>query len=132
MDVSRMPKEGDRFGNWIIERTLDRGGMGMVYQAYNPDLGKSEKVALKVLDPAVAEKSADFVRRFYQEASIVFKTHCPNLVSIHDAGRDAASGFYYIVMEYLGGGTLRDRMRSRQSRREQPQSEAGRSAGGSE
>lgn len=111
MDVSRMPKEGDRFGNWIIERTLDRGGMGMVYQAYNPDLGKSEKVALKVLDPAVAEKSADFVKRFYQEASIVFKTHCPNLVSIHDAGRDATSGFYYIVMEFLGGGTLRDRMR---------------------
>ena len=112
MDVSRMPKEGDRFGNWIIERTLDKGGMGMVYLAYNPDLGKTEKVALKVLDPAVAEKSADFVKRFYQEASIVFKTHCPNLVSIHDAGRDAASGFYYIVMEYLGGGTLRDRMRT--------------------
>ena len=106
-----MPKEGDRFGNWIIERTLDRGGMGMVYQAYNPDLGKSEKVALKVLDPAVAERNADFVKRFYREASIVFKTRCPNLVSIHDAGRDAASGFYYIVMEYLGGGTLRDRMR---------------------
>ena len=113
MDVSHMPKEGDRFGNWIIERTLDKGGMGMVYLAYNPDLGKTEKVALKVLDPAVAEKSADFVKRFYQEASIVFKTRCPNLVSIHDAGRDAASGFYYIVMEYLGGGTLRDRMRSR-------------------
>lgn len=112
MDVSRMPKEGDRFGNWIIERTLDKGGMGMVYLAYNPDLGKTEKVALKVLDPAVAEKSAEFVKRFYQEASIVFKTHCPNLVAIHDAGRDAASGFYYIVMEYLGGGTLRDRMRS--------------------
>ena len=111
MDVSRMPKEGDRFGNWVIERTLDRGGMGMVYLAYNPDLGKSEKVALKVLDPAVAEKNADFVKRFYQEASIVFKTHCPHLVSIHDAGRDAASGFYYIVMEFLGGGTLRDRMR---------------------
>jgi len=113
MDVSRMPKEGDRFGNWVIERTLDKGGMGMVYLAYNPDLGKSEKVALKVLDPAVAERDADFVKRFYQEASIVFKTHCPNLVSIHDAGRDASSDFYYIVMEYLGGGTLRDRMRSR-------------------
>ena len=113
MDVSRMPKEGDKFGNWIIERTLDKGGMGMVYLAYNPDLGKSEKVALKVLDPAVAEKDADFVKRFYQEASIVFKTHCPNLVAIHDAGRDASSGFYYIVMEYLGGGTLRERMRIR-------------------
>ncbi|MGN0833648.1 MAG: protein kinase [Kiritimatiellia bacterium] len=113
MDVSRMPKEGDRFGNWIIERTLDKGGMGQVYLAYNPDLGKSEKVALKVLDPTVAERDADFVKRFYQEASIVFKTHCPHLVSIHDAGRDASSGCYYIVMEHLGGGTLRDRIRSR-------------------
>lgn len=111
MDVSRMPKEGDRFGNWTITRILNKGGMGMVYLVRNSTL-RVER-ALKVLDPAIAERNHEFVDRFNQEAALVCGMHSPHLVEVYDAGCEGASGFYYIVMEYLGGGTLRDRMRCR-------------------
>lgn len=111
MDVSRMPKEGDRFGNWTITRILSKGGMGMVYLVRNPTL-RAER-ALKVLDPAIAERNREFVDRFNQEAALVCGLHSPHLVEVYDAGCERTSGFYYIVMEYLGGGTLRDRMRCR-------------------
>lgn len=111
MDVSRMPKEGDRFGNWTITRILSKGGMGVVYLVRNPTL-RAER-ALKVLDPAIAERNHEFVDRFNQEAALVCGLHSPHLVEVYDAGCEGTSGFYYIVMEYLGGGTLRDRMRCR-------------------
>lgn len=111
MDVSRMPKEGDRFGNWTITRILNKGGMGVVYLVRNPTL-RVER-ALKVLDPAIAERNREFVDRFNQEAALVCGLHSPHLVEVYDAGCEGTSGFYYIVMEYLGGGTLRDRMRCR-------------------
>lgn len=111
MDVSRMPKEGDRFGNWTITRILNKGGMGVVYLVRNPTL-RVER-ALKVLDPAIAERNHEFVDRFNQEAALVCGLHSPHLVEVYDAGCEGTSGFYYIVMEYLGGGTLRDRMRCR-------------------
>lgn len=111
MDVSRMPKEGDRFGNWTITRILSKGGMGVVYLVRNPTL-RAER-ALKVLDPAIAERNREFVDRFNQEAALVCGLHSPHLVEVYDAGCERTSGFYYIVMEYLGGGTLRDRMRCR-------------------
>lgn len=111
MDVSRMPKEGDRFGNWTITRILSKGGMGVVYLVRNPTL-RVER-ALKVLDPAIAERNREFVDRFNQEAALVCGLHSPHLVEVYDAGCEGTSGFYYIVMEYLGGGTLRDRMRCR-------------------
>lgn len=111
MDVSRMPKEGDRFGNWTITRILSKGGMGVVYLVRNPTL-RAER-ALKVLDPAIAERNREFVDRFNQEAALVCGLHSPHLVEVYDAGCEGTSGFYYIVMEYLGGGTLRDRMRCR-------------------
>lgn len=111
MDVSRMPKEGDRFGNWTITRILNKGWMGVVYLVRNPTL-RVER-ALKVLDPAIAERNHEFVDRFNQEAALVCGLHSPHLVEVYDAGCEGTSGFYYIVMEYLGGGTLRDRMRCR-------------------
>ena len=111
MDISRMPKEGDRFGNWTITRILSKGGMGVVYLVRNPTL-RVER-ALKVLDPAIAERNREFVDRFNQEAALVCGLHSPHLVEVYDAGCEGTSGFYYIVMEYLGGGTLRGRMRCR-------------------
>ena len=111
MDVSRMPKEGDRFGNWTITRILSKGGMGVVYLVRNPTL-RVER-ALKVLDPAIAERNREFVDRFNQEAALVCGLHSPHLVEVYDAGCEGTSGFYYIVMEGLGGGALRVRMRWR-------------------
>ena len=75
MDVSRMPKEGDRFGNWTITRILSKGGMGVVYLVRNPTL-RVER-ALKVLDPAIAERNREFVDRFNQEAALVCGLHSP-------------------------------------------------------
>lgn len=81
---------------------LGRGGMGVVYQARQKTLNRL--VALKLLAP---ERVNDpkFAERFAREAQALARLNHPNIVTIHDHGQ--AGGFYYLLMEFVDGVTLR-------------------------
>jgi serine/threonine protein kinase len=79
---------GSRIGKYEIVRKIGEGGMGIVYEAYDPDLKRT--VALKVLK----KKDADRLRR---EAASAAKLRHPNIVTIHEVGPD------FIAMEFVRG-----------------------------
>ena len=93
-------------GQFQITRELGRGGMAVVYEAYQPALQR--KVALKVLPPSLAQD--DFVRRFQHEAIAAAGLRHPNIVTIYDV---SSEGHYnYIVMEFLEGRPLSEVIRT--------------------
>jgi eukaryotic-like serine/threonine-protein kinase len=93
-----------RYG--LIER-LGSGGMAEVYLAHDQLLDRD--VALKVLRRRYANDET-FVERFRREAYSAAALSHPNIVPIFDRG-ESNNGTYYIAMEYLPGGTLKDRIR---------------------
>jgi len=96
--------EGARLGAWQLERQLGRGGMGTVYLA--TQLRLQRDVALKVLKPSrLATPGA--AENFLREAARTAQLNHPHLVSVHDAGRDEATGLVYYAMTYVDGSTLR-------------------------
>ena len=96
---------GDRFHGYVVERLLGNGSLGAVYLVRHEVL--DTVYALKVLFPDVAKENADYVKRFLREAKIATHIRHPNLVAVHDCGYDEARGLYYIVMDYVSGGDLR-------------------------
>ena len=87
-----------------IIKPLGSGGMAEVYLAHDAILERD--VALKVMSERYADDD-EFVERFKREAQSAAVLSHPNIVSIYDRGR-AKDGTYYIAMEYLPGGTLKD------------------------
>ncbi len=85
-----------------IQRTLGRGGMGVVYLARQKSLDRL--VALKLLAPERVDDPA-FAARFATEARALARLHHPHIVTVHDFG--AAGGYYYLLMEYVDGLNLR-------------------------
>src|ERR1700761_456049 len=81
---------------------IGEGGMAQVFRAEDPRLGRV--VALKTLLPRFATQP-EFVHRFEQEAQLAAGLTHPNIVAIYDRGR--AGVVHYIVMEYVGGGSLK-------------------------
>ncbi|HEV8376563.1 MAG TPA: protein kinase [Candidatus Polarisedimenticolia bacterium] len=107
-----MPLEpGIRLGPYEIVGPLGAGGMGEVYRARDPRIGRD--VAIKVL-PASFAASADRLQRFEREARAAGTLNHPNLVTIHELGSHERSP--YIVMELLEGETLRARLSDPASR----------------
>jgi serine/threonine protein kinase len=96
---------GTLLGQYRLVEHLGSGGMATVLKAYQPNLDRY--VAVKVL-PAYYARDPIFVKRFVQEARSVAKLTHPNIVQIHDFGEQ--DNITYIVMEYVDGGTLKDRM----------------------
>jgi len=94
---------GLHLGPYIIRSMLSEGGMGVVFAAEHPALGR--RVAIKVLRPELSLRE-DIVERFIQEARAVNTIGHANIVSIYDFGK-TPFGTFYIVMEYLDGRTLR-------------------------
>lgn len=92
---------------YCIERELGRGGMATVYLAVQERLNR--KVAIKVLSPVLFQDET-FARRFLKEAETAANLHHANIIAIHDVGE--ANGTYFIVMEFLAKGSLKDRVRS--------------------
>jgi eukaryotic-like serine/threonine-protein kinase len=87
-----------------VVKPLGSGGMAEVYLAHDDVLGRD--VALKVLSSRYAYDD-EFVERFRREAQSAAALSHPNIVSIYDRG-ESEDGTYYIAMEYLPGGTLKD------------------------
>jgi serine/threonine-protein kinase len=100
----------ERIGRYEVVRLIGEGGMGRVFLARDPVLGR--EVALKVLRDDLAltpEVKADLVTRMRSEARAAAVVRHPNLVTLHDMGDDDAHGTF-LVFEYVAGPTLRERL----------------------
>ena len=96
-----------KIGRYEIQGELGRGMMGVVYEAHDPALSRS--IALKTINPSFAAGAEDrsaFERRFEAEARIAGRLSHPNIVVVHDVGRDEETGILYIALERLHGETL--------------------------
>jgi serine/threonine protein kinase/tetratricopeptide (TPR) repeat protein len=89
---------------YTIERELGRGGMATVFLAR--DLKHKRSVAIKVLDPELAESLG--APRFLREVELAARLTHPHIVALHDSGD--ADGLLYYVMPFLAGETLRARL----------------------
>jgi eukaryotic-like serine/threonine-protein kinase len=98
---------GHTIGNYKITAKLGEGGMGVVYLAEHPVIGK--KVAMKAIHPELS-KNSDVVSRFVTEAKAVNQIGHEHIVDIADFG-NTSDGEFYFVMEYLQGESLSDRLR---------------------
>jgi serine/threonine protein kinase len=98
---------GSAVGNYVVQRQIGEGGMGAVYLAEHPRIGR--KVAIKVL---LRELSANpqAISRFFNEARASSEIHNEHIVDVLDFG-ELANGQFYLVMEYLEGATLTEKMR---------------------
>ncbi|MBI2511762.1 MAG: tetratricopeptide repeat protein [Opitutae bacterium] len=108
--TSRSPFGGElpeRIGPYAIIDEIGRGGMARVFVARQPRLDRL--VALKVLSGPAA--SSDLAARFLREAHTVARLRHPNIIALHDSGR--ADGAIYFAMDYVEGGDLAARLRTR-------------------
>src|SRR2546428_2428617 len=97
---------GKSLGQFRVVERIGAGGMATVFKAYQPTLDRY--VAIKVL-PAYHARDPVFLKRFVQEAKAVARLSHANIVTIHEFGEQ--DGITYIVMEYVEGGTLKDRLK---------------------
>jgi serine/threonine protein kinase len=105
------PLIGQTIGNYLVTQKLGEGGMGSVYLAEHPHIGK--KVALKVLHAEFASNQ-EVVSRFFNEAKAVNDIQHPNIVDIIDYGvlqMSAGDALVYFIMEFLPGITLTELIR---------------------
>ncbi len=89
-----------------ILELLGQGGMSAVYKAYDPNLKR--EVAVKLIHPHLST-DPEFVRRFEAEAAAVARLSHPNIVDVYDFDHDSQT--YFMVLEYLRGETLQQRLR---------------------
>ncbi|MFO0615647.1 MAG: protein kinase [Polyangiaceae bacterium] len=91
---------GTRVDRYEVQRVIGRGGMGVIYEAHDPRLGR--RVALKVMRDAFEGTASE---RLLREAQALAQVAHPNVVSVFDAG--TAEGRVFLAMTLLEGGTLR-------------------------
>ena len=90
-----------RIGKYDVIDLLGRGGMGLVYRAFDRQLNR--EVALKTVTEGFTGDQ-EMLQRFYREAAKTGALKHPNIVIVYDLGEQ--DGFPYIVMEYLSGDPL--------------------------
>jgi len=96
---------GRALGVYQLNAFIGAGGMGEVYRAVDPRLNRT--VAIKVL-PAHVSQDADRRERFKREAKIISSLNHPHICALYDVGAD--EGIDYLVMEYVDGETLQQRL----------------------
>ena len=99
--------EGKTLDRYQLQRLIGRGGMADVYEGYA--IGQERAVAVKVFKG----NDDDLLRRFIREARLMSSLHNEHLLPIYASGEAEVDGYqrYYIVMPFMGGGTLRARIR---------------------
>ncbi|HKW24466.1 MAG TPA: protein kinase [Terriglobales bacterium] len=97
---------GTKLGPYQIVAPIGAGGMGEVYRARDTRLERT--VAIKILPPHLAE-SPEAKQRFDREARAISSLNHPNICTLYDVGHQEGSDF--LVMEYLEGETMADRLR---------------------
>ena len=107
VDPSPDPLIGQKVGGFVLQRVIGEGGMGRVYLAEHPAL--ETRVAVKVLAEEYRSQP-HMVDRFFDEARSVNRIQQENIVNILDLSQ-LNDGRFYILMEYLEGETLLDRLK---------------------
>ena len=95
----------NKIGRYEIKRELGRGGMAGVYEAHDPRFERT--VAIKVL-PRELMVDAMFRARFEREAKVIASLEHPGIVPVYDYGEE--DGQPYLVMQYMAGGSLAERL----------------------
>ncbi len=89
---------GSHIAGYRLDEQIGRGGMAVVYRAYDPRLDR--RVALKVLAPALA-RDEEFRQRFIRESRAAAAVDHPNIIPIYEAGE--ADGVLFIAMRFVEG-----------------------------
>jgi serine/threonine protein kinase len=89
---------------YVLRGQLGRGGMATVYEAFDPKLNLP--VVLKIL-PRQLAFDPSFVVRFRREGQTLARLTHPHIVRLYELGENEGDGLYYLVLEYLRGGTLK-------------------------
>src|SRR5713226_3175079 len=100
------PLIGQQLGAYRILSKLGDGGMARVYKGYHERLRRD--VAIKIILSQIADQEG-FKARFEREAQLIASLQYPNIVAVYDFGD--IGNLTYLVMQYVGGGTLRDQLR---------------------
>ncbi|HSE39378.1 MAG TPA: protein kinase, partial [Acidobacteriota bacterium] len=105
-NITKRLAEGDPIGPYRILSLIGAGGMGEVYRASDPRIGR--EVAIKIL-PAQFSQDSDRMKRFELEARAAGMINHPNILAIYDTGKE--NGCPYLVSEFLQGEVLRQKIR---------------------
>ena len=110
-DQGTMPPPDIRtIGKYNVIEIVGRGGMGVVFKATDPSLGRL--VAIKMMSGAFAG-NADLLKRFYSEAQATGSLNHPNIVTVYEM--DDHGGVPYIVMQFLEGKSLQNLLNERRA-----------------
>lgn len=101
-----MKGPGEQIGPFRIERELGRGAVGVVYLAHDTKLDRP--VAIKSL-PAEVMENPKARSRFAREAKVLASLNHPNIATIYEQVEDA-EGVGYLILEYVAGQTLAERL----------------------
>lgn len=93
-------------GRYQVLAELGRGGMGIVFQAYDKQL--KEQVAIKLLSPLLSTDQ-QALDRLTREVSLARRVTHPNVIRIHDMAE--VNGLHYVSMEYFGGSNLKEHLK---------------------
>ena len=105
-----LPKPGQMLGRCRVEKLLGRGGMGAVFLARHATL--DIPVAVKVMLPNISRSEPEFAERFMREAKLASRIRHANVIQVMDAECDPRTDLYYIVQEFIDGGTVRNLIRN--------------------
>ena len=101
----KLLEPGGRFGDYIVEKLLGKGGMGAVYLLRA--VAGGARYAVKIMIPPEGEEAErEFRKRFAREAYFAMKIRHRNLIAVYDVGEDPETGLCYILMDYVPGGNL--------------------------
>jgi serine/threonine protein kinase len=101
--VDEMPVAGSRVGRYVIEQRIGEGGMGVVYRAFDPEVGRS--IALKFARAKQGTIDAKVWSRLRREAQALGRIRHPGVVSLYEMGHDTQGAF--LALELVHGLHLR-------------------------
>jgi serine/threonine-protein kinase len=95
---------GERIDRYVVQEEIGAGGMGVVFKALDPELGRA--VAIKLLQPGAGADTTDGRARLVRESQAIAQLAHPNVVAVHDIG-EFKDGLLFVAMEYVPGRSLR-------------------------
>jgi len=105
------PLLGKHLGQYLIEKVIGSGGMGIVFAGKRDDKEFNQKVAIKILKQGLTSKY--LVYRFETERQILAKLQHPNIAKLFDGGK-TEDGLPYVVMEYIEGVPITEYCKNKQ------------------
>jgi predicted Ser/Thr protein kinase len=105
---------GQTIGQYVIKKKIGEGGMGSVYLAEQPAVSREVVVKVLASDFAATPGAVD---RFKREADMIARLEHPHILPVYDFGQ--VDGSLYLVMRYMRGGSLADRIEARSLTRDQ-------------